>query len=1286
MVDTDSSANNLLARLLDASVDGLLAFDRECRYTAWNSAMERLSGFRREDVLGRDAFELFPFLLKTGEDRFMREALEGRNAVAEARAYIVPETGHRGFFDGYYSPLRDERGQVVGGMAVIRDITASRAAGEALRESEERYRAFIANSSEAIWRCEMQPPVPTGIPVDEQVELYYRRGHLAECNDAMARMYGYERAEEITGARLSDLLVRDDPSNVEYLRSFVAAGYRLTEAESVEVDREGRTRFFSNNLVGVVKDGALVRAWGTQRDITARRRIEEELKATEHRFSMFMENLPGLAWMKDLEGRYVYANEAAARAFGLPREQLRGKTDEEIFPAETARRFRENDRQALASGEGLLTVEKLEQPDGVHHSIVSKFPVPGRDGEAVMVGGVAVDITERMRAEEALRESEERYRSLLENANDIIYSHDLAGNYLTINRACEVVTGYTREEMLGRMNIAQVVVPEHLELARGMTERKLHDSSPTVYEVDIHTKDRRRLTLEVSTRIAHREGRGPVVEGIARDVTERKRAEREREELLERERRARREAEEALGAARSVEESLGLLVEASGVLLGSLTLDEVQPAVLDISRRLVAADAYAVWRGDAVKKTWRIVSSAGLSEKYRAQVIENWEPGSFKLEAPVVAEDIESDALLGGRVSLYHTEGIRSLLAVPLRIRGETSGTLTYYYHRPHHFGERELRVATALANLAGAAIGGAELYDEQRRLRAEAEAAEWRSNFLSEASRVLSSSLDYSATLARVARLSVPELADWCAVDVVEEDHTVRRLAVAHVDPAKVEWAHEIQERYPPDMDAPRGVPQVLRTGVSEIYPDITDEMLAQAAKDEAHLRLLRSVGFSSAMLVPLTARGRTHGVVTFITAESGRRYTPQDLALAEDLARRAAVAVEHARLYESAQRANRLKDEFLATVSHELRTPLTAILGWAHMLRRDIGDETTRRHALEVIERNAYAQKQLIEDILEVSRVVTGKVRVEVRPVELVPVVEAAREAVQPAAEAKGIRMESAYDVEAASVSGDPDRLQQVVWNLLTNAVKFTPQGGRVSIRVARAGAAAEVSVSDTGEGIPPEFLPHVFERFRQADMGTTRRHGGLGLGLSIVRHLVEMHGGSVRAESGGAGRGSTFTVRLPLRGADEFAPPLEQTTQSAGHDAPTARPPGSLAGLRLLVVEDEPDTLDLLRMFLSGYGADVTTARSAAEALAALDLARPDVIVSDVGMSNVDGYELLRRVRALGPSRGGDVPAVALTAYAREEDRALALDAGFNEHVPKPVDPSALAKVIAALVGDT
>ncbi|MDT7542061.1 MAG: hypothetical protein QOE33_1965 [Acidobacteriota bacterium] len=996
-------------------------------------------------------------------------------------------------------------------------------------------------------------------------------------------------------------------------------------------------------------------------------------------FQLLVANVQDFAiFVIDLDGRIVSWNPGVEQLLGYKEEEFMGRDGAAIFtPEDRAGGAPEWEmRTALAGGRAEDKRWHLRK-DG------SRFW-----GNGLMMllrddAGGARGFAKILRDDTESKHTEESYRSLLDNANDIIYSHDFAGNYLTINRACERITGYTREEILGGLNISRVVAPEHLELARRMTEQKLRDPSPTIYEVDILTRDGRRLTLEVSTRIAYREGQPFAVEGIGRDVTERKRAEAERQQLLESERRARQEAEDALALQRRLEKSLTLLVEASGVMLGSPSLKSVQPAVLDLSRRLVNADAYAVWRFDRPKKTWRIVTSAGMSREYEGRQIADAEDDYNTFDEPVVAEDVMQMQLLAARREMYEAEGIRSLLAAPLRIHGKTSGTLTFYYRQPHKFEETELRVATALANLAGSAISSAELYEEQSGLRAAAQGAEQRSNFLAEAGRILSSSLDYQLTLARVARLAVPGLADWCAVDLLEDNGSLKRLAVTHVDPAKVAWAHEMQERYPPDPDAPTGVHNVLRTGKSELYPHITDEMLAHGAKDEEHLSILREMGLSAVMIVPLAAHGRVLGAITFVAAGAARGFGAEDLALAEALSHRAAFAIDNARLYREAQEANRLKDEFLATVSHELRTPLTAVIGWLHLIRSGQMDDVTVARALETVERNARSQAQLIEDLLDVSRVVTGNLRLDIRPVDLASVIDSAITSARPAAHAKSISIRADLDPQLPPVSGDPDRLQQVVWNLLTNAVKFTPEGGRVEVRTLKREAHVEIVVSDTGSGIPAEFLPHVFDRFRQADQSTTRAQGGLGLGLAIVRHLVELHGGSVRAESDGAGKGATFAVSLPTVGAsatrrDEASSAPERASVATGDEE------FSLEGLRILVVEDDEDARELIAMVLRRRGAEIVTAGSAVEALDAFGRERFDALVSDIGMPERDGYSLIKDVRTLSPERGGHTPAAALTAYAREEDRVKALEAGFQVHVPKPVNPIELAEAVATLTG--
>jgi len=384
----------------------------------------------------------------------------------------------------------------------------------------------------------------------------------------------------------------------------------------------------------------------------------------------------------------------------------------------------------------------------------------------------------------------------------------------------------------------------------------------------------------------------------------------------------------------------------------------------------------------------------------------------------------------------------------------------------------------------------------------------------------------------------------------------------------------------------------------------------------------------------------------------------------------------------------ANRLKDEFLATLSHELRTPLQSILGWSQMLALGPLDPETTQRAMASISRNALSQSQLVADILDVSRIITGKLSVDVEAVDLRSVVANAVESIRPAAGAKRLDLQIALDDQQPTrVSGDAGRLQQVFWNLLSNAVKFTPAGGRIRVAVERLASQVQIQVRDSGMGIPQDFLPYVFDRFSQVDSSTTRRHGGLGLGLAIVRHLVELHGGTVRAESEGEGRGATFTILLPVRAIREEQSREEPAGEGEEHVPPVSLlPAGTLKGIRVLVVDDEADARDLVRTVLARAGAAVETAASVGEAIESLATARFDVLCADIGMPGEDGYELIRRVRLLPRESGGSIMAVALTAYGRTEDRMRALAAGFQQHVSKPVAPSELTAVVASLAGRT
>ena len=749
---------------------------------------------------------------------------------------------------------------------------------------------------------------------------------------------------------------------------------------------------------------------------------------------------------------------------------------------------------------------------------------------------------------------------------------------------------------------------------------------------------------------------------------------------------------------------------------------------------------------------------------------------------------------------------------------------------------------------------------------------AEKTLQYLAETSNILATYIDYEATLVQVARLPIPQIADWCSVEILQADNSIRRICVTHADPSKAEWALKLQQ-YPPDYNSEDLIVRVLKTGEPVIISEVPDALLEVVAHNAEHLQILRELKIKSGMVVPLIARDRILGTLTLATAESDRYYSSSDLPIAEDLARRAALAIDNARLYQEAtqarenaeqaanrtarlqavtaalsesltppqvadvlmeqgvavlgansglvalldetgteleivsylgyeqaqiegwrkfsinapvplaeairdrkpiweepteeriaryphlaknyasysysawisipfiaegqvlggvsfsfakahqlseddrsfmlaltqqcaqaiararlyeaeqaarsiaETANRIKDEFLTVLSHELRSPLNPILGWTKLLRTRKYDQAATDRALEIIERNAKLQTQLIDDLLDVSRILRGKLSLNTAPVSLQSVIEAAMETMRLAAEAKSIEMQFYDHSSLAIIAGDPNRLQQVVWNLISNAIKFTDTGGKIEIYLSNDDGLAdysltnnlppkyaEIKVIDTGKGIKPEFLPYVFEHFRQADASITRKYGGLGLGLAIVRHLVEMHGGTVKADSKGEGQGAIFTVRLPLLNIPELK------VISPESDLPPTSDSLPLKGLRVLVVDDEPDSREFVSFVIEQAGAEIKEVASAGEALAVITQYQPDILVSDIGMPEEDGYSLIRKVRSLEPVK--DIPAIAVTAYAREEDSQEAISAGFQIHISKPVEPEELVNAIVSL----
>ncbi|HEX8552389.1 MAG TPA: response regulator [Abditibacteriaceae bacterium] len=562
------------------------------------------------------------------------------------------------------------------------------------------------------------------------------------------------------------------------------------------------------------------------------------------------------------------------------------------------------------------------------------------------------------------------------------------------------------------------------------------------------------------------------------------------------------------------------------------------------------------------------------------------------------------------------------------------------------------------------------EAQTERERRRAEASL-----QFLAEAGALLMSSLHIDTVFGDLVKLCVPRLAGICTAEIFDSSGNLQIIASTHEDPDQTAALLQYIRNHPCDLNAPNAGSAVLRDGRSVVVNSVQSGDISELLPDAAHRPAVENLQVRAFVLLPLQTRGRTLGLVTLVRTRNQTPFAPHEIELALNLAQRASLAADNALLLRESQDAVRARDEFLATVSHELRTPLNSILGWAHLVRVGGLSEEDAARAIETIERNAHVQSQLIDDLLDVSRVIAGKLSLSLETVNFARAARAALDALRPAAAAKSIFLEDMLDESAGEVVADANRLQQIVWNLLSNAIKFTPRGGNIRVELTRDDAFVTLSVCDSGDGIAAEFLPHVFDRFRQADSSSTRLHGGLGLGLAIVRHLTEVHGGMVEAKSAGLGCGSEFLVHLP-RPTLAITPEHEKYFgTAAGEQAAKA-----LDGMLILVVDDQSEARRLLKTVLEKAGAQVITASSAGLAYRLMQR-EPHLIISDIGMPGEDGYGFIRRVRE-STEPWSKTPALALTTFARTEDRTRALAGGFQYFAVKPIDPFDLVRLAGEL----
>ncbi|MEH2173268.1 PAS domain S-box protein [Nostoc sp.] len=964
----------------------------------------------------------------------------------------------------------------------------------------------------------------------------------------------------------------------------------------------------------------------------------------------------------DRELRYIRINQVFADINGITIEEHLGRKFREVLPAMAAE-LEPQLQRVLDTGEPLLNMEisgeTREQPERYGYWLGNYYPVHNTMGETVGIGIILADVTAAKQTEVALRESEERFRAMFNQAAVGITLVGLDGGFLQINPALCEITGYSHEELI-QMNFQEITHPDDLEVDLENARRVL------AKEISGYSLEKRYIRKDgsivwvnlTSSAVWDAKGQPMYALGIIEDISHRRR----------------------------VEATQNFLVEASTLLAASLdyeiTLENVANLAVPTLADLCIVDVFEEdWSSKqiaiAIADPTKLNILDEIRRRYRPKTKAKQLVRQLRLGISVFYPELSNSHLLemsedNEHLQLLQSLGIRSLMVIPVRSRGQLFGAISFFTAESgRYYQQTDLALAEDIARRAATAIDNARLYQETER-------SVNRTVLLQKITAAFSEALTPQQVADVVVNQGIAALeATGGSVVLLTEGNTTLKVVQAIGYPQTLinTWTS-----FP--ITAPNQIAETVRTG----QPIFLENLAAMIARYPDLADVVTVIANNAWASIPLIVEGKVIGAL-------GLSFTPLQIFHEEDrgfmltLGQQCAQAIARAQLYEAektaraeAETANRIKDEFLAVLSHELRTPLNPILGWAKLLRTRKFDEATKIRALETIERNAKLQTQLIGDLLDVSRILQGKVRLNLHAVDLKIAIASALETVRLAAEAKSIQIQTVLSNDIGKVLGDGDRLQQVMWNLLSNAVKFTPTDGLVEVRLEQVGLDAQIQVIDTGKGINPEFLPYVFDYFRQADAKTTRVFGGLGLGLAIVRHLVELHGGTVQAESLGEEQGATFTVKLPLLKNSE----LRVSSEASQPELSTEET--LLAGVQILLVDDQADVREFFSFALEQYGATITAVESADEALQTLVQSQPDILLSDIGMPLMDGYMLLREVRKLPPEQGGQIPAIALTAYAGEINYNQAMAAGFQKHLPKPVDPADLAAAIVSLIGNT